>query len=185
MKLHTTVLIVFLSLPFAVVAQDRTDTDTLVIGDINNDKIIDTAFIVGPKWINDEESWGDPKVQLYEIDVRFSNGMPPIHDDNAVTGYIENVGDIDGDGYSEVIVVPGWFIGCWGRMKFYTYKQGKWQYFGYAECHVCTDEKYIARMKKLSKNKLRVIEDVWDGEAADRVKKPKIITLDDWRTLNN
>lgn len=157
--------------------QGPTDTDTLVIGDINNDKIIDTAFVVGPKWLNEEDGWGDPKTSPYEIDVHFSCGLPVIHDGNAVTGYIENIGDIDEDGVSEVIVVPIWFIGCWGRMKFYTYKKGQWRYFGDADCHICTDEKYIGRITKLSKNKIRVIEDAWDSEAADRVKKPKILKL--------
>jgi hypothetical protein len=161
-----------------------TDTDTLVIGDINNDKIIDTAFIVGPKWINDEEGWGDPKVTPYEVDINFSCGLPSIHDDNAVMGYIENIGDIDGDHISEVIVLPIWFIGCWGRMKFYTYKEGQWRYFGEAECHICNDEKYINRITKLSKNKISVIEDAWDSEAAERVKKSKTIKISEWRTAN-
>lgn len=164
-------------------AAKLTDTDTLVIGDINHDKVIDTAFITGPKWISDEEGWGDPQVTAYEIDITFSCGLPAIHDGNAVTGYVEDIGDIDGDGISEVIVVPIWWVGCWGRMKFFTYKDGQWRYFGEAECHICTDEIYLGRITKLSKNKLSVVEDVWDGELADRVKRPKTIKLSDWKNF--
>jgi hypothetical protein len=158
-----------------------TDTDTLIIGDINHDKIIDTAFVTGPKWLNDDEGWGDPRVTPYEIDITFSCGLPPIHDDNAVRSYVEDIGDIDRDGISEVIIVPSWFIGCWGRMKFYTYKEGQWRNFGSAECHICTDEIYSGRITRLSKNKISVIEDAWDDEAADRIKKPKIIKLSNWK----
>ena len=46
---------------------NETETDTIVIGDINNDKIIDTAFVKGPKWINEEDGWGDPK--FYNIKI--------------------------------------------------------------------------------------------------------------------
>ncbi|MCW4467884.1 hypothetical protein OGH69_02815 [Flavobacterium sp. MFBS3-15] len=58
-------------------------------------------------------------------------------------------------------------------MKFYTYKEGQWRNFGEAKCHICTDEIYSGRITKLSKNKISVIEDVWDEDLAERVKRPK------------
>ncbi|WP_294820464.1 hypothetical protein [uncultured Flavobacterium sp.] len=157
------------------------DTDTLVIGDIDNDKIIDTAFITGPKWLNDEDGWGDPVITPYEIDITFSCSLPAIHHGNAVMGYIEDIGDIDGDGVSEVIVVPIWFIGCWGNMEFYTLKDGQWHNFGSAGCHICTDEIYLGRITKLSRNKIKVMEDAWDEDVADRIRKPKVLRLDSWK----
>ncbi|MCW4467885.1 hypothetical protein OGH69_02820 [Flavobacterium sp. MFBS3-15] len=83
-----------------------TTTDTLIVGDINHDRIIDTAFITDPKWINDDEGWGNPAQTPYEIDITFSCGLASIHDGNAVMGYVEDIGDIDGDKISELIVVP-------------------------------------------------------------------------------
>lgn len=179
-------LSVFVNSPKAIAqraSSGLTDTDTLVVGDINNDKIIDTAFITGPKWLNDEKGWGDPVVSPYEIDITFSCGLPPIHNGTAVMGYVENIGDIDGDGYSEVIVVPIWFIGCWGRMEFYTLKEGQWRHFGNAECNICNEENYlyIERITRIRKNKIRVIEDKWDDDVADRIKKPKTLRLDRWK----
>ncbi|AWH86174.1 hypothetical protein HYN59_14120 [Flavobacterium album] len=102
-------------------------------------------------------------------------------------GYVENIGDINKDGISEIIVVPIWFIGCWGRMEFYTFKEGKWHNFGEAECHICNEDdyRYIERITKLSKNKIRVIEDAWDSEAGDRVKKPKILRLNFKKQASN
>lgn len=119
---------------------NETETDTIVIGDINNDKIIDTAFVKGPKWINEEDGWGDP--EFYNINISFSCNVPDITNDNAVGAYVENIGDIDNDGFSEIIVVPGWWIGCWGRLHFYSFKKGKWKHLDYAERNVCEDDNY-------------------------------------------
>lgn len=35
------------------------DVEKIIVGDLNNDKIIDTAYVKGPKFINEKDGWGD------------------------------------------------------------------------------------------------------------------------------
>ena len=151
--------------------------DTLLIGDINNDKKMDTAFIKGPKFINNEEFYGDCKSGNCKITVSFSCDFPSLTFENAVAGVVENIGDIDKDGNSELVVVPSWFIGCWGKLNFYSIKNKKWKFCGTAEGNICDDEKYSSRITKISRNRIKVREQIWDYKVADRVSQTKIILI--------
>jgi len=150
------------------------DTEKIPIGDINSDKRIDTAYIKIPKFLN-EEDWGDCKNGTCEISIAFSCGFPTINIGNAVAATVENIGDIDNDGTSEIIVVPSWIIGCWGQIRFLTLKNNEWKEFGRAKRNICREESYLNSIKKIRGNKIKVIEEVWiDG---DVVEKTKIISI--------
>lgn len=101
--------------------------DTISIGDLNNDKIVDFAYIKGTKFSDETNQWDDCLKIGCLVTVSFSCGLPDITFENAVTASIENIGDIDGDGFDEIVIAPSWIIGCWGRLHFYTYKKGKWK----------------------------------------------------------
>jgi len=151
------------------------DIEKIIIGDINNDKVIDTAFVKGPKFINNEDGWGDCTTGNCEITISFSCGYPSITMANAVAGFVENIGDIDKDGIAEIIIVPSWFIGCWGQIHFYTLKKGNWKNIGNAKRNICREESFMNCIKKMKGNKIKVMEEIWvDG---DVVEKPKIISV--------
>jgi hypothetical protein len=154
---------------------NETEIDTIPLGDINNDRILDNAFVKGPKWLNEKDGWGDP--QFYNISISFSCNLPSIESHNAVGAFVENIGDIDNDGFSEIIIVPEWFIGCWGRINFYSIKTNKWKYIGFAERNVCEEDSYKPFIKKIGKNKIQVMQQVWNDKVADRVEKNKIIKV--------
>lgn len=152
------------------------NTDTIVIGYINADRIIDTAYITGPAFNDKTNDFGHP--DNYNIKINFSGNLPTIHYSDAVVGWVENIGDIDGDGISEIMLVPGWFIGCWNKMNFYTLKNNRWKHFGDADCNICSDESnYKTRVTKINKNKIKVMEEIWDAEKGDIIIRPKIIKM--------
>lgn len=91
--------------------------------------------------------------------------------------YVENIGDIDNDGFSEIIVVPGWWIGCWGKLHFYTIKKGNWKHVGFAERNVCEEDNYKQYITKINDHKIKVIEQALNSEEADRIEKPKILKI--------
>lgn len=151
------------------------DVEKIVLGDINNDKIIDTAFVKGPRFINEKDGWGDCRNGNCLITVNFSCDFPSITLENAVAGFVENIGDIDKDGISEIIIVPSWFIGCWGQIHFFTLKNKKWKNVGKVKRNICLEESYMNCIKKMKGKKIKVMEESWiDG---DVVEKPKIIVI--------
>jgi hypothetical protein len=164
-----------LSPAVASVPETAYDIDTLPIGDLNNDKLIDTAFVRSPKFINEEDGWGDCTTGRCKITVSFSCGLPDIVLDNAVSGFVENIGDINNDGNSEIIIVPGWFIGCHGNIHFFSLKKGQWKAIGKAYRNICDEESFLPYIKKMKGNKIKIMEEVW--EDGDAVEKPKIITV--------
>ena len=169
------ILLLILCLQNAKSQTNEYEMEKIVIGDINNDKIIDTAFVKGPKFINDNDGWGDCKNGNCKIVVSFSCNFPNVTLENAVSGFVENIGDIDNNGICEIIIVPSWFIGCWGQIHFYSMKSEKWKNIGNAKRNICGDESFMNYIKKIKRNKIQVIEQLWvDG---DVVEKPKIITL--------
>jgi len=168
-------LLVFFQNLNAQVASDWSDfaIDTIAIGDINHDKIVDFAFIKGTKFSDETKQWDDCEKIGCAITISFSCGLPDISFENAVTGSIENIGDIDNDGFDEIVIAPSWIISCWGQLHFYTYKKGKWKKMGLVEQNICNNESFLTLIKKKGKNKIAVEEQVW--EDGDRVTKIKIL----------
>ena len=178
-------LFIFILFAFTAEAQTKSvnnssiihsfDIEKIPIGDLNNDKIIDTAFVQGPKYLNQEDGWGDCTDGHCKITVSFSSKYPSATVDNAVSGFVENIGDIDHDGIAEIMIVPSWFIGCWGKLHFYTLKSGKWKNVGNIKRNICREESYMNCIKKMKGKKIQVMEEIWvDG---DVVEKPRIIHI--------
>jgi len=72
--------------PFATAP--LTDIQAIPLGNLNNDKIPDTAFVVGPKFLGQEEAYGDCNNGKCSINVGFSGGQPALHFENAVGAQI-------------------------------------------------------------------------------------------------
>jgi hypothetical protein len=108
-------------------------TDTVFVGDLNNDGISDTAFVYTPRTIASVDQ--DGRVHFESgceqepcfNAVRFSTSLPELHHRNSVWGVVENAGDLNDDGYSELLFCPGWFTSNWTTLYLYTFKEGAWQ----------------------------------------------------------
>ena len=153
------------------------DIDTCLLGDINSDKKNDTAFIIIPKFINQNDPLDGGCVDNNcEINVKFSNNFPTLIFRQAISAGIYNIGDIDKNGVSEIMLCPGWFQGCWGTMRLYSLKNNIWNEFGVASGYMCGEENIIERIKIIDKHTIEITEDILvDGE---RVKKKKRITIE-------
>lgn len=130
--------------------------DTIVLGDINNDKISDTAFIYTPpvlKHVNNEN-----ELQFY-LDcvegycynlIHFSCKIPTFKIENSVWGSIENIGDLNDDGFSELIFSPNWFTSCWGNLYIYSFDGKQWKRISEVEYYNCAEESLKSHVKKIN-----------------------------------
>jgi hypothetical protein len=129
--------------------------DTVLIGDLNSDRVLDTAFITTPAMIKhlDENDnlkfYGDCLNGDCYNRINFSNGLSEIYNDNSIWGSLENLGDLNGDGYSELIFSPSWFIGCRGPLYVYCYNGMNWNIAGRVDYYRCSDDILSTHVRKV------------------------------------
>jgi hypothetical protein len=148
--------------------------DTLHIGDLNHDKIADSIFVTNPMYVGEEDVLEHGCINnLCDATIRFSCKLPDIPLKNAIGASIESMGDINNDGFEELIIVHQWFVGCWGKMYFYTYKNTKWKQFGDADSHLCDDDSLVSNVKKINNHTIEATEKYFteDGDIGKRTKR--------------
>lgn len=156
----------------------KRSVDTLLLGDLNHDRVNDTIFVINPLYVGEEDmSKFDCIDKNCEATVRFSNGLPTIELTNAIGAEIENLGDIDRDGYDELLIVHSWFIGCRANMYFYTFQKNRWTVAGHVGARLCEDEKdYKERVTQIAPNTLKVKGDTLNDDY-DIIDSYRIIKL--------
>lgn len=85
---------------------------------------------------------------LCDMTIRFSSKLPNIPLKNAIGSTIESMGDIDNDGFEELIIVHRWYVGCWSKMYFYTFKNNHWNKFGNVGYYFCNNDSLMSSVKK-------------------------------------
>src|SRR6478672_4338642 len=97
---------------FPVSAQDsepkvETEVDIEILGDINNDKVVDPAFVTKPKFI-DEDRWGLCRNGGCEVTISFLLKLAGRLLGNAGDAGQGSLGDVIRHGFAQVIAVRGW-----------------------------------------------------------------------------
>ncbi len=108
-------------------------TDTVILDDLNNDRIQDTAFIYTPPTIASVDGqgkihfWNDCVNGNCYNRIEFSVALPVLKHNMSVWGTLENAGDLDNDGFAELLFNPGWFTSNWTHLYLYSLKNGEWK----------------------------------------------------------
>jgi len=103
--------------------------DTIPVGDLDNDRVADTAFVYTPRIASWDCEYGD-----CFNSIRFSNNWPLLRHGESVWGTVDNAGDLNHDGKSELLFCPGWFVSNWAMLYLYTLKDGNWEVVTNVEC---------------------------------------------------
>jgi hypothetical protein len=151
------------------------DTKKFVLGDINNDRIIDTAFIFTPSRINDIPEGNDTlpcQGKCYNI-VTFSCGFPPIKIDNSILGQIESIDDLNGDGNKELIFQTNWFIGSHVEIYVYTLINNNWKII--AKDWLYGRDSYKDRVRKINNNEFVFLKEIWVAKEQTTKDKKQLI----------
>jgi hypothetical protein len=140
--------------------------DTAVLNDINSDKRPDTS-------ITHREGDGD------DIRVSFSGSIPDLiykANGGCAGADLYNIGDIDDDGKSELMLVPlAPEHACWTQVYIYTLKNNKWKQQGTIERVYICDDNLMDHVKKERRGVLLGYETTAEG-AVDK-KHPKRIVF--------
>ena len=108
-------------------------TDTVLLGDLNSDSIRDTAFIYTPPTIASVDQhgkihfWNDCVNGNCYNRIEFSTALPALKYKMSVWGTLENAGDLDNDGFAELLFNPGWFTSNWTHLYVYSLRDGQWK----------------------------------------------------------
>lgn len=94
--------------------------------DFNGDGKKETCKLVAPK-TNDETYDCEGGCVCH---IRFSDAsIPDIVLKNCIGGEPQILGDLDGNGTTEIGLVPEWWTSCWRSYYIYTFVNGKWTLF--------------------------------------------------------
>jgi hypothetical protein len=96
-----------------------------VTGDFNGDGVLDSAWVVAPKVLEDSMDCIGACVSY----IRFSDSnLPPIIQENSIGGHVFNEGDLNANGTDEIGFIPEWFTGNWHAYHVWTWVIDKWIY---------------------------------------------------------
>ncbi len=151
--------------------------DTVVLQDINGDKINDTVFINEPSIIEAELSCRDEVCNTKFI---FANAaIPSFSHEQALGGELANAGDLDDDGVCELYFVPDWFTSNWTGLNIYSLKQNKWILSGQGSIRRDAPEMesdlYTPYGKRIIKHKayFEILENVMDEDGNEKLVPKK------------
>ncbi|HLP10887.1 MAG TPA: hypothetical protein VK177_03085 [Flavobacteriales bacterium] len=137
---------------------------TKVIGDFDNDTVPDIARLMIPISGKESDCYGcDPCITK----VVFSNGISSLQDVEGQIGrFLQNAGDIDGDGIDELAYSGGGIHGCRCGYGIYSLKQHKWKKVGHARAWNCEGGRPYAKwVKRVNDSIISLVEeDATEGD---------------------
>ena len=153
-----------------------------ILGDINNDNIIDTAFVYTPGYYATPDL-EFPKEPLFDScinnncfnKVRFSCNLPEIYIKNTLWGKVEMIDDLDGDGIKEIVFQTDWIIGTHVTIYIYSYNKAKKKWQILAKNWLYGEDSYKHRIKKINKDKFRFRVEYMDDKILHDISNKNII----------
>ena len=106
--------------------------DTVSLGDLDGNGIIDSAFVYTPQTNLEIDKNGDTlfspgckEDKCFNM-ITFSADFPNIEIENSVWGQIESIDDIDKDGVKELLFASNWFTTTRSSLYLFSLKNGSW-----------------------------------------------------------
>lgn len=159
------------------IEENKNAWDTVILGDLNKDKIDDTVFILAPETIEEELSCKDSVCRT--IIVFSSKRFPVLIHEQALGGVLANAGDLDDDGMCELYFVPDWFTSNWTGLNIYSLKNDKWVLLGQGSVRrdvpEMENELYTPYEKRIIKHKgyFEILENVMDEDGNEKLVAKK------------
>ncbi len=132
------------------------------VGDINGDKIKDTAFVTYKRLIRlDSTIEKDCVNQDCEVKIEFTSYIPELIIPQSPGLTIEKTEDLNKDNSNELILFSQTFEGFWYNLYIWTYKNNKWTEVARTKAFLSKDEDFQKRIIKSNSN-FYLVGDGWD-----------------------
>lgn len=139
------------------------DKQSFYLGDVNNDKVQDTAFVN----FNQQNEYSD-------MIISFSNSIPEIELEQSFGVFIKKTEDLNFDGANEIIIFSRTHEGWWNYISVWSFHNNKWKELKQTKGFVSDDKDFENRIVK-DKNQYYLIgEDKWNEDENGNFKKVKI-----------
>ncbi|MEN2402325.1 hypothetical protein GKZ90_0021225 [Flavobacterium sp. MC2016-06] len=126
------------------------------VGDINNDKINDTAF-VNFKWnLKTDEIECDEKI--CDLNIEFKNNIPPIIINESLGVFITKIQDLNHDNANEILIFSRTNEGWWNTISVLSFKNHKWTEIAKTKGFISEDKDFENRIVK-EKDRYYIIGD--------------------------
>jgi len=156
----------------SVKAEIETENKKFFIGDVNNDKINDTAFIFLKRNLETNEIECGGKKCL--INVTFSKNIPEISFDQSLGLVIMKTEDLNNDKGNEIIVFSRTNEGWWNNISVWTFKNGKWKEIAKTKGFISENINFENRIIKEKNQFYLVGENQWKENENGEFEKVKI-----------
>ncbi|CAD0009973.1 hypothetical protein [Flavobacterium chungangense] len=152
-------------------AKIETENKKIFLGDVNNDKINDTAFISLKRNLETDEIECGGKNCV--INVTFSKNIPEISFDQSLGLVIMKTEDLDNDKGNEIIIFSRTNEGWWNNIYVWTLKKGKWEEIAKTKGFISENKDFENRIIKEKKHFYLIGENQWKENKNGEFEKVK------------
>ena len=148
------------------------ENDKFFVGDINNDKINDTAFISLKRNIETNEIECGEK-NCY-INIKFSKNIPEISFDQSLGVFITKTKDLNNDNANEILIFSRTNEGWWNYISVKSFDGKNWNELARTKAFVSENQDFENRIIKENNNYYLVGEDQWNEDENGEFLKTKV-----------
>lgn len=150
-----------------------TENLKIFVGDIDNDKVNDTAF-VHYKW-NDETNEIECGEKICYIDVEFKRNIPKISIEQRLTGIVVmKTEDVNHDDANEIIIFSRTNEGWWNNISVWSFKNSTWIEIAKTNAFISDDKDFKNRIIKEKGKYYLIGQDKWTEDENGDFKEIKI-----------
>jgi len=153
------------------------NSSLLIIPDLKDEKKTMSLTMYNPKSDDGDLSCKDSTCTTY---FKFENDKyPSFSHEQALGGYLANVGDLNDDGICELCFVPDWFTSNWTGLNIYSLKNDKWILLGQGSVRrdvpEMENELYTPYEKRIIKHKgyFEILENVMNEDGDEKLVPKK------------
>lgn len=155
--------------------------DTISIGDINNDKIPDYAYLIPPIFrvpYSENPNFLICDPEPCQLQIKFSVArIAPLYLPDAFAAQIQLIGDLDENGTQEIAVVQGKDWNSWHNLFVYTYQTSNtpaWKLLD-SICTFNLNEKLYTHIEKIKKREFKLIGQTFNEKTGLFANKYKYV----------